>query len=242
MPHFTARRCFEVPQQRLYASDHTNRIRDMTIYTHYKTIANRRTNKGKKGYGKSKIFMNEYCCLIHAENHEILLNITKGSFLCNSCTDCELKDKWVSFKGKIYEGPYLEFNGNKFKKDGGDSFEHMKDPGDTIPPIDPSGNWTEKGGICCYDDIYYYHVDPNKLLFNDDCDLNPYLNYVRMYANKKGGEKKRLTFGDDNDDNRNLHLNAKLIGFKYPSKIGFKDIEVSKHNVKICKKCCRSHG
>ena len=184
MPHFRARRCFEVPQQLLYASDHTSRIRDMTIYTHYKTIANRRRNRDKRGYGKNKIFMNEYCCLIHAENHEILLNITKGSFLCNSCTDCELKDKWVSFKGKIYEGPYLEFDGDKL-----DSFEHMKDPGDTVPPIDPSGHWTEKGGICCYDDIYYYHVDPDELLFNNDCDLNPYLNYARMYANKKGEKK-----------------------------------------------------
>ena len=86
-------RCFENYNQHNNFQDSSNKTQRLKQTTLYSNIANNAAKWKNKKYSKTKI--TDGGCLINTDNHETLLDLTKGNSYCNSRDSLEhIGDAW----------------------------------------------------------------------------------------------------------------------------------------------------
>jgi hypothetical protein len=88
----------------------TQKVKSKSIYGYMKGVANTngplpKTSCGCKYYGGLYLNPNTKC-LVHADNYELLLDVTKGQYYCSS----DLSSNTIPLDRELYQGAILQSN------------------------------------------------------------------------------------------------------------------------------------
>ena len=197
MSHF---RCFQTPQQPLNSSEQTSQRKSKMLYNATRNMAEDGLIKKKTGgYYTGPVYINyDTGCLVHTDSHELLLEVTKGKYLCKNPCDASLNTQ--NWNGGQFYGNIMvtDFSGQVVT----DTSANAGNTNQFVYPQPSIGDSNYPGIV----------VDPSSQLFYDRC---------------KGqlGYHKNITIDNSTTTKEQLYKKIQqkkqLYGFHYPTKFAF---------------------